>query len=491
MAVIKLYGRERELALLGRLKPPFLAVVYGRRRIGKTALVLSFISARPHLYFFVNPKKPRGVLLEEFGEALRRVAGLPSYVRFADWEEFFDVLFQLRGYVVAFDEFQWFLETAPEVPYILQKMWDTRVEKPSVILTGSVVGMVKRLVAEAGSPLFGRADLVLELGELEPPAVFRWLGDMGVVGEEAFKLFLLFGGVPYYYRLAQQWGVKTAEDAVRLLVAGEGGPLRHEVEFVLAESLGREYRTHLAILDAVAGGATKLEQIASRAGVKATSLPPYLNDLVNLLGVLERRRSKRVYYEIRDRFYAYWLRSVYRHGDVAAGEALVEAAVRELERFYPWAFEAAVRQILPRFYPVKKVSREVVHIREGGRRVQLDVDALGVDEERRFAVLAEAKWGAADPREIVPKLRKAAEMLIPPGWTTRLAIFAKSFTAETEEADLIDLGTILQNLAQSTPSVYTPQTSKPRGGSAEPDVVGSSEHGGDTRRRARRPGSGA
>ncbi|MGC8584426.1 MAG: AAA family ATPase, partial [Thermoproteus sp.] len=144
MAVIKLYGRERELALLGRLKPPFLAVVYGRRRIGKTALVLSFLSARPHLYFFVNPKKPRGALLEEFGEALRRAAGLPSYVRFADWEEFFDALFRLRGYVVAFDEFQWFLETAPEVPYILQKMWDTRVEKPSVILTGSVVGMVKR-----------------------------------------------------------------------------------------------------------------------------------------------------------------------------------------------------------------------------------------------------------------------------------------------------------------------------------------------------------
>jgi hypothetical protein len=84
---------------------------------------------------------------------------------------------------------------APEVPYILQKMWDTRVEKPSVILTGSVVGMVKRLVAEAGSPLFGRANLVLEPGELEPPAVFQWLADMGVVGEEAFKLFLLFGGV--------------------------------------------------------------------------------------------------------------------------------------------------------------------------------------------------------------------------------------------------------------------------------------------------------
>ena len=81
---------------------------------------------------------------------------------------------------------------------------------------------MKRLVAELGSPLFGRADLVLELRELEPSAVFQWLCDVGVAGEEAFKFYMLFGEVPYYYRLAQQWGVKTVEEAVRPLAAGRG-----------------------------------------------------------------------------------------------------------------------------------------------------------------------------------------------------------------------------------------------------------------------------
>ena len=84
----------------------------------------------------------------------------------------------------------------------------------------------------------------------------------------------------------------------------------------MAEALGGEYRTHLAILDAVARGATKLQQIASHARVKATSLPPYIRDLAELLHVLTRFRGRRTYYEFRDRFYAFWLRAVYRHRDV-------------------------------------------------------------------------------------------------------------------------------------------------------------------------------
>lgn len=445
MAVIKLYGRDKELSLLRSLREPFLAVIYGRRRIGKTALVTAFLEERGGLYFFVNPKKPPQALLHEYGEALRKHAGLPRYVKFDAWEDFFDVLFALRGGVVAFDEFQWFTEVAPEVPYILQKMWDTRREKPSVIITGSVVGMVKRLVAESGAPLFGRADLVIELKELEPGDVFKWLEDLGIGGEEAFKLYLLFGGVPYYYRLVETWGVKTMEEAVEKLVVGVGAPLRHEVENVLAESLGREYRTHLAILEAVADGATKLEQMAARAGVKATSLPPYLHDLVETLGVLAKHKARRTYYEVKDRFFAYWLRAVHRHRDTTPEEKLGEKALEELPAFLQWAFEAAVREVIPKLYPVQKAVKALYYARRGGARVQREVDALAVNEERKFAVVAEAKWAEVDPREVLPRLEEAARHLIPPGWEVKYAIFARRIRGEAP-ADLYDVESLIRKL---------------------------------------------
>ena len=129
----------------------------------------------------------------------------------------------------------------------------------------------------------------MELGELESSAVFQWLGDLGIRGASDFTS----SSAGCLTTTAWSSSGGTVEEAVRLLVAG--GPLRHEVEFVLAEFLGREYRSHLAILDAVARGATKLEQIASHVGIKTTSLTPYLRDLTELLGILTRFKARRTY----------------------------------------------------------------------------------------------------------------------------------------------------------------------------------------------------
>jgi hypothetical protein len=128
---------------------------------------------------------------------------------------------------------------------------------------------------------------------------------------------------------------------------------------------------------------------------------------------------------------------------VTPEDALGDVAAAELEEFFRWAFEATVRELLPRLCPVKRATKETAFLRRGGRRVQLDVDAFGVNEERKFAVLAEARC-PADPDEILPRLRAAAQVLIPSGWEVKYAIFAKSFTREAWEADLITVEALMR-----------------------------------------------
>ncbi|MEZ0318772.1 MAG: ATP-binding protein, partial [Pyrobaculum sp.] len=80
-------------------------------------------------------------------------------------------------------------------------------------------------------------------------------------------------------------------------------------------------------------------------------------------------------------------------------------------------------------------SKEVVYVKEGGTRRQIDIDIYAVNEEARFAVLAEAKWGRASPAEEAAKLKKAAEALTPKGWQVRYAVFAKEVEDDAPDVD--------------------------------------------------------
>lgn len=117
---IKFYDREIELRKLESIKHPFLAVIYGRRRVGKTRLILEYCKNRPFLYFFVNPEKNSKILLQEFVGEMREKMRLPTYFRPENWNDFLDMPFNFNG-IVIFDEFQWFQKINPAFPFDLQR----------------------------------------------------------------------------------------------------------------------------------------------------------------------------------------------------------------------------------------------------------------------------------------------------------------------------------------------------------------------------------
>ncbi|RLE64390.1 MAG: ATP-binding protein [Thermoprotei archaeon] len=402
---IKFYNRRNELKFLSNASKPFLAIIYGRRRVGKTRLVLEFCRGRKFIYFFVNPEKNSKLLLEEYSEQLKRCMDLPSYIRPESWKEFFKLLFDYDG-IVVFDEFQWFTRVDASVPFELQRFWDITEKKPSIIICGSIIGLIKSLFEGYQSPLHGRADVRLELKPLEITAILEWLKDLNISRlEEQVKVYLVFGGIPFYYTLMQKYSVRSLEEALRKLVFEEHAPLRNELGNILREAFGKDYHTYASILSAIAEGNCRLSEIANVVGLKPTSLSPYLKDLAELLDIVEPElpagRKKGALYVINDFFTRFWFKYIYKNRGLLEynWKRVYEKCLQTLNTYFGEAFELLAREI------VKKLAREnklpftpTLISKYYGKSPQgtFDIDILAYNVKKKTTLFIEAKWSEID-----------------------------------------------------------------------------------------------
>ncbi|RLE81776.1 MAG: ATP-binding protein [Thermoprotei archaeon] len=418
MAEIKFYDREAELETLASVSEPFLAIIYGRRRVGKTRLILEFCRNRGFIYLFVNPEKSSKMLLEEFSSQLRESMRLPSYVRPGSWREFFELLSEYDG-IVVFDEFQWFTRVDSSVPFELQRFWDTRQRKPSVIICGSIVGLIKSLFESYQSPLYGRADIRLEVKPLEVVTVINWLNDLGVSSlEEQVRFYLVFGGVPYYYALMSKYSVKSLKEALRKLVFEEHAPLRNEVNSVLREAFGKDYYTYASILSAIAEGYCRVSEIASKVGLKTTSLSPYLKDLVELLDIIEPElpagRKKGAFYIINDYFTRFWFKYVYKNRSLLEynWRKAYEKCLQTLDTYLGEAFELLAKEIVVKLAKENKLPLTPTSIAKYyGKSPQgsFDIDIVAYDSKARTALYIEVKWSEMDYNRALNIIHTLAE----------------------------------------------------------------------------------
>ena len=291
-------NREAELDRLHALADSgghALALVTGRRRVGKTYLLANGWGGRA-VFFFTASKTTPELNRRQLVEAVAAWSG--DDVRAEDyptWRTVFRLLLGLRApapLVVVLDEFQYLGDdeaSAVEVASELNAVWEApRPERPFLmVLSGSAVGTMGAL-ASGGGPLYGR---------------FRWQGELRPFGywhaaelagvkdlRERALVYGVFGGTPRYLADVDP-GQSVAENATRLLL-DPGGEVRLLVETALEQEEGlRDVAKYRAILHAVAGGQTKRNEIAARAGLPVDgALRDKLDRLVDL-GYLETRRN--------------------------------------------------------------------------------------------------------------------------------------------------------------------------------------------------------
>src|SRR3989344_7244701 len=244
MATNQFYNRREELKELKNASRDLAAgraiVLYGRRRVGKTELVREFLKKESGngLYLYVDVLEKKRVL-ESFAIDIKEQLG--ETISFNEWNDFFDYIHEKstkKPFIVAIDEFQRFLETAPEFITGLQRQWDERLKecKLLLLLVGSSIGMINRITRSAAAPLFGR----VSRSKIRP---FRYSGAREMLTqlseEEKARFYAVFGGTPYYLGMASKF--TNVKEAIFELVLKKNSALSEEPKNLMEYE---NFRTH-------------------------------------------------------------------------------------------------------------------------------------------------------------------------------------------------------------------------------------------------------
>jgi AAA+ ATPase superfamily predicted ATPase len=429
-------------------------VVTGRRRVGKTELIRQFLKGRRSCYLYVNQGLGREGLLEDLAAQVERELGAEG-LRFTSFAALFRHLLSIpEPIAIAVDEFQRLHAIAPESISELQSVVDLDLpNSPStLIVSGSSMGMMRRVFEESGSPLFKRAHATIHLRPFSFPEVCGLLGEMGVKGDMAqLDLYCLFGGIPFYYRLLERYDALSLESALDKLILDDLAPLAREPMDVMVEEFGRQQGTYLEILKAMAAGRSARKEIADMTHVEATSLSHYLDDLIGLLGLVEhevpvtedREHSRRGRYRISDPFFRFYFRFVWpMMSEVSLGR--FERIREEIHAQWPAHRGAVFEDIALQYVRVWK-SAEYPEIGRYWSRRGDEVDILLMDRKQEKAMVMEAKAKRLTSQEalgILSRLEDKWKEIPLQGYSSREGIVCFGIAKDTrwpKDAEIITL----------------------------------------------------
>ncbi len=313
-------GREYELETLSRLYNDdgfHFVVVYGRRRVGKTTLLTHFCKDKPSIYFVAEEYNDR-LALESFSEKILSFFGMNGFIgKFENWEKAFLFLAEqskLNRVVLVIDEFPYLVASNKAIPSLLQNLIDHYLKntKLFLIICGSSVSFIEKEVLSYKSPLYGRrtAQLIVEPFNFFESRKFFPNYDF----ENQVIAYGILGGIPQY--LSYFDDSKDIYDNVKLKILDKSSYLYEEPKLLLRQEL-REPAIYNSIIEAIATGNSKLNEISTKVGIDTDKCAKYLSVLIDLK-IVERitpldlkEKSRKSIYKLKDNFFRFWYRFVF------------------------------------------------------------------------------------------------------------------------------------------------------------------------------------
>ena len=354
--------RKPELERLDSLyksEDPKLAVVYGRRRIGKTSLVIESIKDRKNAVYHQAIQGTAEQQIKYFIDDVSETYPDVTDIR-EDWENILKYLVK-NDAVVIIDEFPYLVNENEELPSLIQRIWDHEVDNSSTtfVLTGSSIGMMHDVAIDGRAPLYGRISKEpkgkLDIGPLPFKDAIKFFP--GYNPEEQVMAFGVFGGTPEYLRAIDP--SRSLKDNLTTTLLDRDGGLHEEPEDVLHREL-KEVDRYFAVLKAMAEGNRKTNEIGQASGIKSGSEGYYL-DRLRKLCIIERSypitvdpaRSRQGRYRVRDPLFRFWFRFVYGRStryEVYGGDAYKDLIEPELPDFVSSTFEELCQSALLQIY---------------------------------------------------------------------------------------------------------------------------------------------
>ncbi|MFC7227978.1 ATP-binding protein [Salinirubellus salinus] len=407
-----------------------LLVLYGRRRVGKTALVTRALSTldQPSLYFLcdergteANAQRFAAACADALDDVEPAVDGFEDAFRY--------LANRVDGpFVVAIDEFSYLVSADETVPSVFQGVFDETLAGTdvSLVLFGSSISMMEEGTLSYESPLYGRRTGQWRLEPFGFGAARQFVP--GYDTRDQIRTYAVFGGMPAYLEQLDPSASLLANAERRVLT--KGSFLYEEPEFLLRQEL-HEPATYMAILEAVSAGSTRVTEIANEIDRPASSLSRYLQNL-SRLALLEKEtpvtdpEGRRVY-RIADDFLRFWFRFVSPNRaqlERGATDAVLDVVREGLPTHTIWTFEAVCREAVSTdSFPVEcsRVGRWWYG--------EDEVDVVGLNEGTETLLLGECKW-TNDP--VGPGLLRSLEATEPEvGWrgddrAVTYALFSKA-----------------------------------------------------------------
>ncbi|MCK5820966.1 MAG: AAA family ATPase [Bacteroidales bacterium] len=418
---MKFYNREKELSLLEKirnraLKSAQMSFVVGRRRIGKTTLLVKSAENTECVYFFVA-RKNEALLCEELIEVIRLQLNVEVFGTFKSFKEVFGYLMELsktKHFTLILDEFQEFLSINPSVYSDMQNIWDKHKEgsRINLILCGSVYSLMKHIFENSKEPLFGRATQRIHLKAFDLSTIKEIMKDHNPnhTNEDLLAFYMITGGVAKYVEqliAAEAYTFNSILDEIfsfNSIFINEG-------QNVLIDEFGKEYGNYFSILSLIASSKTSRVNMES---ILEIPIGGFLDRLEYDYGLIRRVRSifakptsRSVKYQIHDNFLNFWFRFIYKYRstiEIGNLDYVKDIVNRDYKVYSGRILEKYFTEILIESGDYSQIG---TYWEKANKN---EIDIVAVNERKKKMVIAEVKRQSKNIS--IPELQEKSKSLI-------------------------------------------------------------------------------